>query len=200
MSIQSRLRERLRSVTDPELDDDIVTLGLVTEISVDDDVATVSLAFNAPLSPAEWQMCDEIRALCRGMGLEPRLYADAHDGRGVFTGVKNTVAIATPEPPAGTLVVTAHLAGALARAGARVGVLDLGVGLDRSHETWLDALDPPDLSSDSIVPPSSDPFRRCPSAPGFRTRSVPRWPTPSWNWPCPSCSTASSGVRSITSS
>lgn len=150
----AQLRERLRAVTDPALESDIVSLGLVTDVRLADDVAVVSLAFNAPLSPTEWRMCDEIRALCRGVGLEPRLYGDgtADADRGPFPGVRNAVGIAAPDEAVGSAVVAANLAGALASIGARVGVLDLDAGVDRRRRTWLDAVDPPDCSGGPIVP------------------------------------------------
>ena len=152
MSTATKLRERLSTVTDPELEDDLVSLGLITDVRVDGDVAYVSLAFNAPLSPTEWHMCDEVRALCRGMGLEPRLYADVDVDRRVFPGVKNVVAIGALDAEAGSAAVTANLATALSAIDARVGVLDLGVGVERVGETWLDAVDPPDLARERITP------------------------------------------------
>lgn len=152
MSTATQLRERLSTVTDPELEDDLVSLGLITDVQVDGDVAYISLAFNAPLSPTEWHMCDEVRALCRGIGLEPRLYADVDVDRRVFPGVKNVVAIGALDADAGSAAVTANLATALSAVGARVGVLDLGVGLERVSETWLDAVDPPELSRERITP------------------------------------------------
>ncbi|TYL38748.1 chromosome partitioning protein ParA [Natronococcus pandeyae] len=151
MDTTRHLQDRLRQVEDPELGTDIVSLGLMTDVRVDDGVATVSLAFNAPLSPAEWTMCDEIRALCQGIGLEPRVYADTSTG-GVFPDVKNTIAIGTAEPDAETSLLTANLAAALASIGARVGVFD--VGLDADRKTWLERVARPDLSVDPIEPPA----------------------------------------------
>ncbi|MFC4542064.1 P-loop NTPase [Halosolutus amylolyticus] len=153
---EDQLWERLRAVEDPELDVDIVSLGLVTDVHVEADVAVVSLAFNAPLSPAEWTMCDEIRALCRGVGLEPRLYADRDDQREPVPGIKNAVAIGTTDPDAETGLVTANLAMGLASLGARVGVLDIRLDGDDETwiETWIETADPPDLSADPIVPPT----------------------------------------------
>ena len=152
MVTEQQLRDRLRAVEDPELGVDIVSLGLVTNVRIDHetDLAVVSLAFNAPLSPAEWSMCDEVRALCRGVGLEPRIHADTAGDRGRFSGIKNSIAIGSAEPGAGVSLVTANLAMALASIGARVGVLD--VRLESSRDTWLDVIDPPDLSADRIVP------------------------------------------------
>lgn len=152
MVTERQLRERLRSVDDPDLGVDIVSLGLVTDVYIDAeaDVAVVSLAFNAPLSPAEWTMCDEVRALCRGVGLEPRIRADTAADRGRFPGVKNTIAIGAAGPDTGTALVTANLATALASIGARVGVLDGRP--EGARGTWLDTVDPPDLSAGRIVP------------------------------------------------
>ena len=144
------VRNRLRAVEDPEFGEDIVSLGLVTDIHLDDGAVAISLAFNAPLSPDEWTMCDEIRALCRGSGLEPRIYADTTHDDGEFHGVKNTVAICGADTDAGTSIVTANLAVELAAIGARVGVLDIGCPDGRG--TWLETVGPPELSPESIVP------------------------------------------------
>lgn len=149
MVTEDQLRDRLRAVDDPELGVDVVSLGFVTDVHVEADVAVVSLAFNAPLSPSEWTMCDEIRALCQGVGLEPRIYADTDRDRGIFSGVKNTVAVGSSDPDAGAPLVTANLAMGLASFGARVGVFDVA-GDDGG--TWLDEVEPPDLSTDPIVP------------------------------------------------
>ncbi|SDQ64164.1 P-loop NTPase [Natronobacterium texcoconense] len=145
---RDKLRERLRAVEDPELDDDVVSLGLVTGVTVAGDEAFVSVAFNAPFSPSEWEMCDEIRALCRGMGLVPRIHANPE--RDGIPGVRNVIAVGGTTADDGTGVVTGALATALATLGARVGVFDFR--LETGVETWLDAVDPPDLSSDPIVP------------------------------------------------
>ena len=43
----------LADVEDPQLGDDIVSLGLVNDVTLDGDVARVSLALGAPYAPAE---------------------------------------------------------------------------------------------------------------------------------------------------
>lgn len=149
---REQLRERLRAVEDPILGDDIVSLGLVTDLTVEGDDALVSLAFNAPLSPAEWEMCDEIRALCRGMGLTPRLYADA--GRDdALPGVRNAVALGATSPEAAHGAAVGTLARELERLGASVGVLDLR--LESAVESWLDGVEPPDVAEDPFIPPTA---------------------------------------------
>ncbi|SFC34812.1 ATP-binding protein involved in chromosome partitioning [Halobiforma haloterrestris] len=149
---REQLRERLRAVEDPILDDDIVSLGLVTDLTVEGDDALVSLAFNAPLSPAEWEMCDEIRALCRGMGLTPRLYADT-DRSDALPGVRNAVAVGTTVPGAAPGPAVGTLTMELERLGASVGVFDLRP--EPTVESWLDGVEPPDVSDDPFVPPEA---------------------------------------------
>lgn len=150
MVTPDQIRERLRAVEDPDLEDDIVSLGLVSDVRIEAGVAAVSVAFNAPLSPVEWEMCDEIRALCRGIGLEPRLYAVGTPDSDVFERVKNTIAIASVDADAGGDRVTTHLATVLAERDARVGIFDLCSS--GRHGTWLETVDPPDCSAEPIVP------------------------------------------------
>ena len=45
---ESDVRTLLREVEDPDLGDDLVSLGLVNSIEVDGDVARISLALGAP--------------------------------------------------------------------------------------------------------------------------------------------------------
>ncbi len=61
---ESQLRERLRTVEDPALGIDIVSLGLVTDIRIADGVANITLAFNAPMRPTRWRWAIEsVRSL-----------------------------------------------------------------------------------------------------------------------------------------
>ncbi len=50
---QADVRDRLRAVEDPDLGDDVVSLGLVNAVDVTDDEVSIDLALGAPYSPAE---------------------------------------------------------------------------------------------------------------------------------------------------
>lgn len=150
MSPEEMLLERFSTVDDPVLGEDVVSLGLVTDVSVHDEVAIVSLAFNAPLSPAEIEMCDEIRACCRGIGLEPELFAAGRRSPNAFSHVRNAVAVGSVDDTDPS-TVAANLAAGLAAIDATVGVLAVEGRV--GDGTWLESVDPIELD-DPTVPSS----------------------------------------------
>ena len=153
---ETQLRERLRNVEDPQLDADIVTLGLVEDIRVTDDgVAEITLAFNAPYAPDEMAMGDRIREVASELGLETSLSVSLswQDPDSPISKVKNVVAIASGKGGVGKTTVATNLAVALADAGARVGLLDGDIyGPNVPQMIGVDA--EPGLTDDGqLVPP-----------------------------------------------
>ncbi len=76
---EAAVRDRLRTVEDPELGDDIVSLGLVNEITVEGEEVAIDLALGAPYSPSETALAGEIREVLVDEGLEPDLSASIPD-------------------------------------------------------------------------------------------------------------------------
>jgi len=72
---EADVRERLVDVRDPDLGDDIVSLGLVNDVEVDDDEIRISLALGAPFSPHESAIADDVRAALADTGLDVELSA-----------------------------------------------------------------------------------------------------------------------------
>ncbi|MFC6770169.1 iron-sulfur cluster assembly protein, partial [Halorubrum pallidum] len=60
---ESDVRERLATVQDPDLGDDIVSLGLVNDIDIEAEanVVRISLALGAPFSPHESAIAGDVR-------------------------------------------------------------------------------------------------------------------------------------------
>ena len=54
------LTEQLRDINDPQLNADIVSLGLVEDLTVESNTARITLGFNAPYSPDEMAMASKI--------------------------------------------------------------------------------------------------------------------------------------------
>jgi ATP-binding protein involved in chromosome partitioning len=122
------VRERLRGVTDSDLGDDIVSLGLVNEVAVEDGVARVDLALGAPFAPAESAIADDVRAAVREAGLDPELTASVDTGisseEDALPDVTNIVAVASGKGGVGKSTVAVNVAAGLADRGARVGLFD----------------------------------------------------------------------------
>ncbi len=118
----------LRTVTDPEFDDDVVSLGFVNDVVVDGDAAHVSLALGAPFSPAESALADEVRDVLGDAGYEPNLSAEIPDEYAEYVdmmpNVENVVAVASGKGGVGKSTIAVNLATAMAERGARVGLFD----------------------------------------------------------------------------
>lgn len=122
------LREKLRAVEDPTFEDDVVELGLVRDVEIDDGVAHVELAFNAPFSPEETEMGEEIAELVAEEDLEPRLTARAEfKENDSLPNVRNVVAVASGKGGVGKTTVATNVAAGLQEMGADVGLMDCDI-------------------------------------------------------------------------
>jgi ATP-binding protein involved in chromosome partitioning len=160
----SELKQRLRTVADPDNGDDVVSMGLVNDIAIgEDDEARISLAFNAPYSPTEMEIGNEIRDVVEDAGLEPDLRASVGEDQGfdedVLPGVKNIVAVASGKGGVGKTTVAANLAAGLNDRGARVGILDADVHGPNVPRLLPTENDPGMTPNEEIVPPASDGVR-----------------------------------------
>jgi len=148
---EDAVRERLRSVVDPDLGDDretqsaadrasgqspradIVSLGLVNAVEVDDEAGAirVSLALGAPYSPAETEIGSQVRDALSDTGydvdLSARVPSAVDPDDDVLPGVENVIAVASGKGGVGKSTVAVNLAAGLAKLGARVGLFDADV-------------------------------------------------------------------------
>jgi ATP-binding protein involved in chromosome partitioning len=153
------VRELLSTVEDPDLDDDIVSLGLVNDIRVDDDGVAIDLALGAPYSPTETAIADEVRAVLAAEYPDLAVDLSASIDRGlspdeqVLPDVENIIAVASGKGGVGKSTVAVNLAAGLADMGARVGLFDADV-YGPNVPRMLGSEETPQATPDeTIIPP-----------------------------------------------
>ena len=150
--------DRLRTIEDPTLGDDVVSLGLVNEVTVDDETIGVDLALGAPYSPVETAIAGEVRDALRTGDVDVDLSASIpgrDDGAPdeVLAGVKNVIAVASGKGGVGKSTVAVNLAAGLAARGARVGLFDADI-YGPNVPRMIDADEPPMATAEeTLVPP-----------------------------------------------
>lgn len=126
--------QALRSVIDPDLGVDIVSLNFVKNVQIRDGNVHVDIELTTPACPVRDllrdQATDAIRSLPGVVDVEISLSSRVRPtdrNRDIAPGVKHVVAIASGKGGVGKSTVACNIAVALAQAGARVGLLDADI-------------------------------------------------------------------------
>lgn len=126
----------LSTVKDPDLHRDIVSLGFIQNIKIQNSSVSLDLVLTTPACPVRDQMKQECETKLRNLPgvskVEINMKAEVRGRPGlnqasVLPGVRNTIAVASGKGGVGKSTVAANLALALAKTGAKVGLLDCDV-------------------------------------------------------------------------
>jgi ATP-binding protein involved in chromosome partitioning len=131
---QTAVLDALKIVRDPDLHQDIVTLGFIKDLKIEAGHVAFTIELTTPACPVKDQMRDQARAAVlqlRGVtGVDVTMSARVREGVGgdggrqSLPGVKNIIAVGAGKGGVGKTTVAVNLAIALAKCGSRVGMID----------------------------------------------------------------------------
>ena len=133
---ETQVLDALRTVVDPDLHRDIVSLGFVRNLTIQGGVVSFDVNLTTPACPVKDRLREESRqaVLTRVPGasdVRVNMTAEVRrppaPDRTALQGVKNIIAVGSGKGGVGKSTVAANLAVSLAKTGARVGLLDADI-------------------------------------------------------------------------
>jgi ATP-binding protein involved in chromosome partitioning len=131
---EATLRDALRSVNDPEIGKDLVTLNMVGAIAINGDSVSVVIDLTTPACPLKGKIQGDVTEALQNVGAGEvsiewgvQMAGQINGQTSLLPNVKYVIAVGAGKGGVGKSTIAVNLAAGLVRSGAKVGLLDADI-------------------------------------------------------------------------